>query len=753
MYSRKNNRSRFPGTGSPEYIERLRQCYPIHPEVFDRLFDDWSTYHNLQRTRGVLKLMAWWVNRLYHSGDDGAFIMPGDLPLNDLEISGEFISLLGSHWNPVIAEVESAASPATLRLSRTIFFGSRPSIGSKRGDRPRGLTHQHISLGAIPLGDSLSSYNKRELDHLVDKFRHLYREAGSRYYFDSDVDLTVVYTERKSEFNQDDDEAEIIRLIAEVCASVGGDAVVCPSEAAEVPDEATLRVVVLPPDQLRPDRGRSQDTATKPATDIVKYCIGGPREFPNALLFLSTGDNDAGILRDKARNILVWNSILHGLGKPKILLSEQREQEARRSLANSEGEFADQLAKAYVHHGVPHLDAQGNIGFSWNQQSFPEDGQLPDNLRLILTDDDEGKLLEAIDSFLGSRPDSHAEVDALWPSFARELGKPRLSSRQALVQAIQQGVQQGLFGLAQGYDVQSGTYENLYFQGKDIDNGTSVEDDALDIDGRLLVRREAVQEALTAAVGVPEIVDGSVSGRRQDEVAIDRMIDIVLDSGQSSPDMEVPSPDDEYGSVSGDQQIEVATAEAETPVVSDPAAVAVNSGQSSPDREAPSPDDKEVENTVAPPGLALGNITPATSTTEPVLPLESTESNLAVTWAELRFTLSSYHHAGQARGMGKVYVDDLKRDGCQVSIRIVTSSFLQLDEDGFDELVLPRRLFPEDDEGLDISVIFSASVKPAGETVLVITAETERSAGISMSIIRDMRRYSETNSFVELRLE
>jgi predicted AAA+ superfamily ATPase len=37
---------------------RIKAAYPIHPEIFDRLYTDWSTLVKFQRTRGVLRLMA-----------------------------------------------------------------------------------------------------------------------------------------------------------------------------------------------------------------------------------------------------------------------------------------------------------------------------------------------------------------------------------------------------------------------------------------------------------------------------------------------------------------------------------------------------------------------------------------------------------------------------------------------------------------------------------------------------------------------
>ena len=59
------NRGDFPPeTQDSHYFARLQQAYPIHPEVFDQLYDDWSSLDNFQRTRGVLTFMAKVIHRL-----------------------------------------------------------------------------------------------------------------------------------------------------------------------------------------------------------------------------------------------------------------------------------------------------------------------------------------------------------------------------------------------------------------------------------------------------------------------------------------------------------------------------------------------------------------------------------------------------------------------------------------------------------------------------------------------------------------
>lgn len=45
-------------TQEARYYDRMIQSYPIHPEVFAQLDEEWTTIDGFQRTRGVLKLMA-----------------------------------------------------------------------------------------------------------------------------------------------------------------------------------------------------------------------------------------------------------------------------------------------------------------------------------------------------------------------------------------------------------------------------------------------------------------------------------------------------------------------------------------------------------------------------------------------------------------------------------------------------------------------------------------------------------------------
>jgi predicted AAA+ superfamily ATPase len=95
--------TKFPADAQEaRYEERIAHAYPIHPEVFDRLYEDWSTLDKFQRTRGVLQYMAIVIHRLWNSNDRDPLIMPGSLPLDDAVVRNKSIHYLPNGWEPVI---------------------------------------------------------------------------------------------------------------------------------------------------------------------------------------------------------------------------------------------------------------------------------------------------------------------------------------------------------------------------------------------------------------------------------------------------------------------------------------------------------------------------------------------------------------------------------------------------------------------------------------------------------------------------
>src|SRR5699024_10558991 len=78
----RNHSVEFPrAVRENDYEDRIRRAYPVHPELFDRLYEDWSSLDRFQRTRGVLRLLNTIVGQLWRDNDAAPLIMPGSVPL------------------------------------------------------------------------------------------------------------------------------------------------------------------------------------------------------------------------------------------------------------------------------------------------------------------------------------------------------------------------------------------------------------------------------------------------------------------------------------------------------------------------------------------------------------------------------------------------------------------------------------------------------------------------------------------------
>ena len=137
-----------------DYEKRIKTAYPIHPEIFDRLYTDWSTLVKFQRTRGVLRLMAAVIHSLWEKGDRNPLILPATIPIDDPRVQFELTRYLSDNWAPIIEkdvdgpqslphriDAENAsfgALHAARRVARTIFLGSAPMAarGASRARRP-----------------------------------------------------------------------------------------------------------------------------------------------------------------------------------------------------------------------------------------------------------------------------------------------------------------------------------------------------------------------------------------------------------------------------------------------------------------------------------------------------------------------------------------------------------------------------------------------------------------------------------------
>ena len=106
----RENKKDFPaGVDEAAYAELMREAYPVHPMLFDKLAQEWGTLERFQRTRGVLKFIAESARRIWMDTSNAPLIQPGSIPLGDPAVRGSVIEPLeGQAWAAIVdGEVES----------------------------------------------------------------------------------------------------------------------------------------------------------------------------------------------------------------------------------------------------------------------------------------------------------------------------------------------------------------------------------------------------------------------------------------------------------------------------------------------------------------------------------------------------------------------------------------------------------------------------------------------------------------------
>lgn len=478
MYNR--NRKVFPeGVHEQRYLERMKACYPIHPEIFERLHSDWSTIHEFQRTRGVLRLMANCISRLYRT-DASPLIMPGNLPLDDPNFTSEFDKILSGRWDAVFTEADSNGGRADLidqprssfsecggaarRIARTVFLGSCPSGAI------RGIDTNLIHLGVAQPGHRITTYTEA-LTEMRGNLYYFYTD-DNRYYFHTEENLNKVAIDRANEISDPELHEHIILEVTEAVRRHRSKLIICPEDLDTVPDKDELRLVILPPDKLLPSRSAETDEAIPAALHILKHRAGGERTYQNALLFLASKTDDMRDLKRDTREYLAWKSITQGDRRIQNLKDERLNQ-AQASLRKADEAVRRMLPKAYRFAIAPaQLDPQHTeFTMSPEQTKATESGDIVESAfdtfkaREALIDYETPEALNARLTEYIWNDDNHISIQKVWEMMTQYVYmETRLENRDVLTAAIKEGVENGTFGYAERYDTEQQHYHGLQFR-------------------------------------------------------------------------------------------------------------------------------------------------------------------------------------------------------------------------------------------------------------------------------------------------
>ena len=500
-----SNPTEFPvDCRQPDYLQRMKDCYPIHPMVFDTLYNDWATLEKFQRTRGVLRLMATVINNLWVNGDTSALIMPSSLPISVPAVKDELLRYLSDSWNSIVdAEVDGKNSIPTQiekddvrfgsslsgrKVARTLFFGSAPS----KGIQNRGVDKSEVLLGCMQPGEKMSTYNDT-LTKLLAKESYLYSNArNDRFWFDLRPTLRKMMEGKANRISDDDAYAFAEKKLQEIAKGKVFKAVhVAPRQSLDIPDEQNVRLVVLSPRNAYSPKNNISNDVTDEIKTLHTTRGMGARTYKNTLVFAFADQESIPALLSEIKKYLAWKDIEKE--KDSLELSKDDVSSITSNIRNTDDVIITKLNSAYHWCVNPSIDVSNPGMPVYEPKQVTITNNFVANIESMLIQEEvlipkyaPIRLLMDLDNILWKDRD-YISVKDIWKCYTSYCYLPKLLDYSVLGNAISAGLDStDYFAVADGISA-SNELINLRWDGNDI---------FYDMSSAILVKKDVAEEIL-----------------------------------------------------------------------------------------------------------------------------------------------------------------------------------------------------------------------------------------------------------------
>jgi len=275
---------------------------------------------------------------------------------------------------------------------------------------------------------------------------------------------------------------------------------------ADVPDNAdTLRLVILPPDVLF--SREEQKHASELALEYVRMRGSAPRHRGNRLMFLAADYAVVSRMRDAAKVVLAWGSIVEDIKARRLVVDNLQEEQAKRELKLAQETIPRTVRECYrwllcptqttAIGGQPEIESY-TIPTSGTSMFSQIDNICVDQ-ELVITAWSPTHLREVLREYYWTGDSKAVKASTFWDDSQKYLYLPRLQRREVLAQTIRTGSgSRDFFGIAYGEN--DGKYDGFQFGA-----GNAQFDDTL------LLIEPAAAVAYEAALAVPVQADAPVS--------------------------------------------------------------------------------------------------------------------------------------------------------------------------------------------------------------------------------------------------
>lgn len=354
--------------GRAETVDAFRASYPLHPELLATLTEKVATLSNFQRVRGMLRLLARTVGRLWEQRPGDAYaVHTHHIDLAYEPIRQELVTRLSlSQYVPVLKRdvAGDGSSPALAQQIDQDHYRGLPPYATYAArtifvhtlafnDQLRGLSPDELRFAMIGPGIDVSFVDDAR-KRFVAESAFLDDRPGAPLRFLAEANLTQIIRRQEAQVDAEEVRAALRHKIEDVFKRTGNSVfnpIVFPGGAYEVPDEVGDRrplLVVL-----------GYDAVSIPATvEAVPHLVRlifeqkgaddrAKRINRNALVLVAADE----ARKEDMRHLMLRRLALEQLKRPDRLaeLAEHQQVTVRGEEAKAEAKVAIAIQQCYRH--------------------------------------------------------------------------------------------------------------------------------------------------------------------------------------------------------------------------------------------------------------------------------------------------------------------------------------------------------------------------------------------------------------------
>ncbi|HOI25198.1 MAG TPA: AAA family ATPase [Caldisericia bacterium] len=428
-----------------EYREKFIASYPFQPELIDNLYQRWGTFHTFQRTRGVLRLLS----TVVFSVKDKTipYISIADFDLKNKEIRDELIKHIDSQYDSVlnadISDSDSNCSKTNSGLSTTIQGLNLPQkiastifMYSFSGGEERGATLNEIKK-VVSTNTFPSAVVSDVLEQLKSKLFYL-QSSDNRYFFSIKPNINRILLSKLDEIEDNMVQEVEKELLKTIMVNNNLRTYIWEDNPDNIIDTRDLALVVM----------KENNKAT--INNIISNKGTTPRVYKNSLIFLCPKETERYTLNADIKKCIGYKELLID---ENLILIEQEKKKLEAEIKNFEKKQKDSVRRCYQLIVIPGRNnelKEKTIG----NPTFGEGKTISQEIIKVLKDSEDiiEKLSSNVIKIKYLTSNDYVSTKNILESFYRVPGEPKPLAKETLILGIQEGVQNGNFGL--------GTLEN-----------------------------------------------------------------------------------------------------------------------------------------------------------------------------------------------------------------------------------------------------------------------------------------------------